>query len=473
MSINVRFAPSPTGNLHVGGLRTALYNYLYAKGQNGRIILRIEDTDQSREVDGVVNQLMSTLDIMKIQFDESPKYEGDCGPYFQSQRLDLYKQHIENLVDKGFAYPCFCSSSRLDDLRRKNQALKLSTKYDRHCLSLTKDEIREKSSTSSHVIRLKVPNSKPIIFNDLVRNKIQFNTAEIDDQILLKSDGFPTYHLANVVDDYHMGITHVIRGEEWLSSTPKHILLYNAFGWEVPQFAHVPLLLNPDKSKLSKRQGDVAVEDYLKKGTLPEALINFVALLGWNPGDNREIFSLDELMSEFSLERIHMSGAVFNQDKLSWMNNQYLKNLPLNKVVEYARPFITLAINTDDEKFNKVINFARHRVAYLTELDNEIRYFYNHDLSEHSDNKILNNESSQLLFRFWVNELSKKDAWTTILLEGLISKTNEELNIKGKDLFFPMRLAIYGECKGPDIPTIYNILGHNEIIARLNSVIKG
>lgn len=473
MSISVRFAPSPTGNLHVGGLRTALYNYLYAKGQNGRIILRIEDTDQSRKVDGAVNQLISAFNMMKIEFDEGPKNEGHYGPYFQSQRLDIYKKHIEELVDIGLAYPCFCDFSRLDGLRKKNQALKLATQYDRHCLSLTKDEIIEKSSTSSHVIRLKVPNSKPIIFNDIIRNEIKFNPEEIDDQILLKSDGFPTYHLANVIDDYYMGITHVIRGEEWLSSTPKHILLYNAFGWDVPQFAHVPLLLNPDKSKLSKRQGDVAVEDYLKKGTLPEALINFVALLGWNPGDNREIFSLDELISEFSLERIHMSGAVFNQEKLSWMNNQYLKNLPLHKVVEYAKPFISLDINTDDEKFNQVINFARNRVSYLTELDDEIRYFYNHDLNDHPDNKLLNNPSSQSLFRFWMNELSKKDTWTTILLENLISKTNDELNIKGKDLFFPMRLAIYGECKGPDIPTIYNILGHNEIMARLNSVIKG
>ena len=473
MSISVRFAPSPTGNLHVGGLRTALYNYLYAKGQNGRIVLRIEDTDQSRKVDGAVKKLMSAFDIMTLEFDESPKHEGDCGPYFQSQRLDIYKKYIEQLVDKGLAYPCFCSSDRLNALRKKNQKLKLATQYDRHCLSLTKDQIREKGSTASHVIRLKVPHSKPIIFNDIIRNKITFNAEEIDDQILLKSDGFPTYHLASVIDDYHMGITHVIRGEEWLSSTPKHILLYNAFGWDIPKFAHVPLLLNPDKSKLSKRQGDVAVEDYLKKGTLPEALINFVALLGWNPGDNREIFSLDELISEFSLERIHMSGAIFNQEKLSWMNSQYLKNLPLQEVIEYAKPFITLDISTDDEKFNQVIDFARNRISYLTELDDEIKYFYAHNLNEHSDRNILNNSASQLLFKFWVNELSKRDKWTPVLFKDLISKTNDELNIKGKDLFFPIRLAIYGECKGPDIPTIYNILGHNEFIARFNSVIKG
>ena len=473
MSISVRFAPSPTGYLHVGGLRTALYNYLYAKGENGRIVLRIEDTDQSRKVEGVVGQLMSAFDVMGIQFDESPKNEGECGPYFQSQRLNLYKKHVGELVDKGLAYPCFCSSKRLDTLRREKQALRLSTQYDRHCLSLTQDEIEEKSKSDPHVIRLKVPDSESITFNDTVRNDVTFNTEEIDDQVLLKSDGFPTYHLANVVDDYHMGITHVIRGEEWLSSMPKHILLYNAFGWDTPKFAHVPLLLNPDKSKLSKRQGDVAVEDYLKKGILPEALINFVALLGWNPGDDREIFSMDELISEFSLERIHMSGAVFNQEKLSWMNNQYLKELPLDEIVQYAKPFIILDINTNDEKFNRVINFARNRVSYLTELNDEIKYFYTHDLREHPDGDMLNNASSQALFKFWVDKLSTAVTWNPVTLKDLISKTNDELNIKGKDLFFPIRLAIYGECKGPDIPSIYNILGHDEIISRLNSVIKG
>jgi glutamyl-tRNA synthetase len=279
--------------------------------------------------------------------------------------------------------------------------------------------------------------------------------------------------LANVVDDHLMGITHVIRGEEWLSSTPKHILLYNAFGWDKPQFAHVPLLLNPDKSKLSKRQGDVAVEDYLNKGIIPEALINFVALLGWNPGDDREFFSMDELISEFSLERIHTSGAVFNQEKLSWMNSQYLKELSLDYIVEYAKPFITLDINTDNEKFNRAIEFARNRVSFLTEFENEIKYFYRLDLSQHPDGALLGEISSQSLFKFWVNELSKKDSWTPEAFKGLIAKTNDELGIKGKDLFFPLRLAIYGECKGPDIPSIYNILGRDEIINRLHSVIVG
>jgi glutamyl-tRNA synthetase len=457
----------------VGGLRTALYNYLYARSGKGKIILRIEDTDQSRKVSGAVEQLMSIFDNMGIYFDESPKDEGNYGPYFQSQRLDLYKKHVEELIDKGLAYPCFCSSKRLDALRKEKEGLKLSTKYDRHCLTLTEDDIAEQYKSKPNVIRLKVPDSESITFNDTVRNDVTFSTDEIDDQILLKSDGFPTYHLANVVDDYHMRITHVIRGEEWLSSTPKHILLYNAFGWETPQFAHVPLLLNPDKSKLSKRQGDVAVEDYLKKGILPDALINFVALLGWNPGDDREIFSMNELISEFSLERINISGAVFNQEKLSWMNSQYLKELSLDKIVEYAKPFITLDINTEDNKFNRAIDFARNRVSYLTEFDEEINYFYTHNVHNHPDADILSETSSQSLFKFWVDELSKKDTWTPETLKSLILKTNDKLGIKGKDLFFPIRLAIYGECKGPDIPSIYSILLRDEIIARLNSVIKG
>ncbi len=473
MNVKVRFAPSPTGFLHVGGLRTALYNYLYAKNKKGEILLRIEDTDQSRKVEGAADQLMAIFDKMGIQFNESPKNEGKSKPYFQSQRLELYKEYVNMLVDKGLAYHCFCSSDRLNKLRIQKNKQKLNSKYDRFCLNLAKNEIKEKINSTPFVIRLKVPNSSSIKFNDIVRNDVVFETNEIDDQILLKSDGFPTYHLANVVDDHLMGITHVIRGEEWLSSTPKHILLYKAFGWPLPQFAHVPLLLNPDKSKLSKRQGDVAVEDYIKKGVLPEALINFVALLGWNPGGKVELFSMKELISKFSLKRIHSSGAVFNQEKLSWMNSQYLKDIPLDRVVKHAKKFVTLDIDFNDKKFNQVIEFARTRISYLTELDEEIRCFYGDCTYDSSDKKILNKPSAQLLFKFWIKEFSANDSWSSQDIKSLILKTNEKLGISGKDLFIPIRLAVYGKCKGPDIPSIYNILGHNKTIARLNSVIKG
>ena len=272
--VRVRFAPSPTGYLHVGGLRTALYNYLFARHNNGKFILRVEDTDQNRYVEGAVENLIKTLKWVGLNYDEGPEVGGNFGPYFQSERLSIYKDHIDQLIEKGHAYPCFCSTERIQKLRAQQQSQKLQAKYDKHCLSLSKDEIKQKIADGEpYVIRLNVPANERIIIDDIVRGQVDFNSDIVDDQILIKSDGFPTYHLANVVDDHLMKITHVIRGEEWLSSTPKHVLLYDFFEWERPQFAHLPLLLNADKSKLSKRQGDVAVEDYQQKGYLKEALI--------------------------------------------------------------------------------------------------------------------------------------------------------------------------------------------------------
>ncbi len=302
----VRFAPSPTGYLHIGGLRTALYNYLFAKNQNGKIILRIEDTDRKRFVEGAIENLIDTLNWAGINFDEGPNIGGEFKPYLQSERLDIYKRLAEKLVFEDKAYYCFCTPERLEKLKEEQQKQKLpQTKYDKHCLHLSKSKIENNLNTKiPFVIRLNVHPDEKIIFNDVIRETVEFDTNNIDDQVLIKSDGYPTYHLANVVDDHLMEISHVIRGEEWLSSTPKHVILYEYFGWEKPVFAHLPLLLNPDKSKLSKRQGDVAVEDYREKGYLKEALINFVALLGWNYGDDKEFYEMDELIKKFSLERV-------------------------------------------------------------------------------------------------------------------------------------------------------------------------
>ncbi|GJQ21423.1 MAG: hypothetical protein HBSIN02_17780 [Bacteroidia bacterium] len=296
-SVRVRFAPSPTGYLHVGGLRTALYNYLFARRNNGTFVLRIEDTDQSRKVEGAVENLIETLRWAGIEYDEGPGREGDCGPYTQSQRLAIYEEHARKLIDTGHAYYCFCSPERLEQVRQKQIAMKLPPAYDRHCRDLPIDAVRRRREAGeATVIRMKVPVGGETTFEDLIRGTVTIAHKVLDDQVIVKSDGFPTYHLAVVVDDHLMNISHVIRGEEWLPSTPKHIMLYQYFGWEVPRFAHLPLLLNPDKTKLSKRQGDVAVEDYRKKGYLKEAIINFVAFLGWNPGDEREIFTLEQLI---------------------------------------------------------------------------------------------------------------------------------------------------------------------------------
>lgn len=317
--IKTRFAPSPTGFLHVGGLRTALYSYLFAKQAGGKIILRIEDTDQKRQVEEAEKNLIKTLDWAGLHFDEGPQGGGENGPYRQSERTELYQRYAEELIKREKAYYCFCTEERLEELRQKQEASKLPTGYDGHCRNLTGAEIKQKRDENiPSVIRLKVPKEELIIFDDSVRGKVKFASQTIDDQILLKSDQFPTYHLANVVDDHLMGITHVIRGEEWLPSTPKHILLYEAFDWEIPTFAHLPLLLNEDRSKLSKRQGHVAVEDYREEGFEKEELINFIAFLGWNPGGTREIYSLEELIEAFDLSKVQKAGAIFNLEKLSW-----------------------------------------------------------------------------------------------------------------------------------------------------------
>lgn len=341
MTVIVRFAPSPTGYLHVGGHRTALYNYLFARKHGGRFILRIEDTDQSRYVEGAVENLVKSLRAMGLDWDAGPDKEDEKGPYYQSQRLEIYQREIHRLISTGKAYRCFCSSERLAELRERQLAAGESPGYDGRCRHLDPQEAEKRALKEPHVIRMRVPDDGAMTFHDVIRGEITVEFSRVDDQVLMKSDGFPTYHFANVVDDHYMGVTHVIRGEEWLPSLPKHLLLYDDLGWEAPVFAHLPLLLNPDKSKLSKRQGDVAVEDYLAKGYLPQALNNFLALLGWNPGDNREIFSMDELIERFSLDRVNKAGAVFNTEKLDWMNHQYIQAMEDADYLKEARKWLS------------------------------------------------------------------------------------------------------------------------------------
>ncbi|MBC8198053.1 MAG: glutamate--tRNA ligase [Candidatus Marinimicrobia bacterium] len=471
MSIKVRFAPSPTGYLHVGGLRTALYNYLYAKKNDGKIILRIEDTDQSRKVEGAVENLISTFKNIGIEFDEGPSQGGDFGPYFQSQRLDIYKDYIQKLILNKSAYPCFCSSDRLTKIREKQSENKEPIKYDRHCLSLADSEINSRMNNEKYVIRLKIPNEGEVIFYDQVRGKVSIECKEIDDQVLIKTDGFPTYHFANVVDDYLMGITHVMRGEEWLPSTPKHVLLYQAFDWKLPKFIHLPLLLNPDKSKLSKRQGDVAVEDYLSKGYLSETLINFVGLLGWHPKDDREIFNLDELINEFSIKRVQKSGAVFDKEKLNWMNGQYLKEMKISTILNRVVPiFEDAGIDiSDTRKFSAVVENARQRVSTLPEMIEHSIPFYSEINFIEEDKLILTSESSQKVFKVLSDKLLNSNDLQEINIKQYIKEAGIETNVKGKDLFLPIRLVLFGEKHGPDIALIISILGKKESIKRLTN----
>ena len=378
----VRFAPSPTGFLHVGGLRTALYNFLYARKNSGVFVLRIEDTDRSRAVEGAAKNLLEVLQWAGLVPDEGPNRPGSYGPYVQSERLHLYRDSIEKLLASGSAYRCFCSPERLDEMRKAQEKQKLPfIKYDRRCLALSREEIEGNLRRGlPHVVRMRVPEGEPVGFRDMIHGDLSFAAEQIDDQVLMKSDGYPTYHFANVVDDHTMEISHVIRGEEWLPSTPKHVLLYRFFGWEPPVFAHLPLLLNPDRSKLSKRQGDVAVEDFRAKGYLSEALINFVALLGWNPGTTQELFSLEELVGLFSLEQVNRSGAIFNLEKLTWLNFQHLRKRPESDVLAMlkealkASPFA--ATQPDDAYLLSVIRAMRERVTFVRDFFEKSPYFF-------------------------------------------------------------------------------------------------
>ncbi len=477
--VRVRFAPSPTGYIHVGSLRTALFNYLFARHNNGKFILRIEDTDQSRYVDGAVENLIKSLNILGIEYDEGPDKKGDYGPYFQSQRLDIYKKHAMELIEKDMAYYAFETPEELEEMKRLAHLEGRVTAYDRRARNLTHEEIQKYlNENKPYVIRLKVPLGEEIKFNDLVKGTIKINTDHIDDQVLLKSDGFPTYHLANVVDDHLMGITHIIRGEEWITSVPKHVILYNAFNWEVPEMAHVPLLLNPDKTKLSKRQGDVAVEDYLRKGYLVEALNNFMALLGWNPGEGEtsEIFSMNELIEKFSLSHVQVHGAVFNIEKLNWMNNEYIKSYDLDKLLDLSIPFFERdGFDTSDKSFlKKVLSTIRVYLNKLDEIGDQARLFFQNEIKIESADSVslLQNENTKIVFEQIIIKLQGLKDINPDDFKQVMKDVSNETGIKGKDLFKPLRIALTGSESGPELPMLVNVYGSEKTIKFLRDALK-
>ncbi len=476
-NVRVRFAPSPTGYLHVGGLRTALYNYLFARKNHGKFILRIEDTDRSRYVEGAVENLINSLKWVGIDYDEGPDVGGDYGPYFQSRRLELYHKYALELIKNKRAYYAFDTPERLKELREYQQKNKLQPKYDKRDLYLTEEEIREKlAAKEPYVIRLNVPAGEKVVVEDAIRGRVEFSTDIIDDQILIKSDGYPTYHLANVVDDHLMGITHVIRGEEWLSSVPKHLLLYEYLGWKPPVFAHLPLLLNPDRSKLSKRQGDVAVEDYRRKGYLKEALVNFVALLGWNAGDDREFYLMEDLINSFSLEGVNKSGAVFNIEKLNWLNGEHIRAktdeelLPLVKEEFEKSEFKDLKIT--DEYLLKVIRSMKERVTFIHEFIDNCKYFFRKP--ESYDEKIIKKrwkkETPENL-KILIEEFEKLQNPDKEDFEFTLRSVAERLGVGAGKLIHPVRLALSGVGKGPGIFDLLEIIGKEESIARIKTAI--
>jgi glutamyl-tRNA synthetase len=476
-NVRVRFAPSPTGFVHIGSLRTALYNFLFAQKNKADFVLRIEDTDQKRFVEGALENLLETLEWAGISYDE--------GPIKQSERLEIYKKYASELVKKGYAYYCFCEPERLEEMRKDQQALKKPPIYDRYCLrNVTDEEINKNlKNNCKFTIRLKIPENETVEFEDMVRGKVSFNTNLLDDQVLLKSDGFPTYHLAVVVDDHEMGITHVIRGEEWLPSTPKHILLYKYFGWEIPKFAHLPLLLNEDRSKLSKRQGDVAVEDYIKKGYLKEAIINFVALLGWNPGkgETQEIFTTEELIKKFDLANVHKGGAVFDIKKLDWMNSEWIKKLSIDELYQWSLEFwkekdFYNSANIEkksEEYLKKVLAVERDRLSKLSEVGECNKFFfsdieYEKELlkwKEMSGDDIKKSLGKSLDI---LTNISDTD-WTLQKIEKTLL---EAAGDKKGDLLWPLRASLTGEKKSPSPFEVAWVLGKEESIKRIQKAIS-
>lgn len=474
--VRVRFAPSPTGYLHIGGLRTALYNYLFARHHNGKFILRIEDTDQSRKAEGAVENLIEILDWAGITYDEGPNRDGGVGPYIQSQRLALYRKYAASLIEHDHAYYCFCSPERLEEVRKKQMAMKLSLAYDRHCRVLAREESeRRVAAGEKHVIRMKVPENGDMTFDDTIRGKVTIANKVLDDQVIIKSDGYPTYHLGVVVDDHLMGISHVIRGEEWLSSTPKHVLLYQYLGWDLPVFAHLPLLLNPDKSKLSKRQGDVAVEEYRAKGYLKEAIVNFIAFLGWNPGDEREIFSLEELTRDFTLDRVGKSGAIFNIEKLNWLNQQHLRLKTNEELALHLKPLLQakgLAVSSD-EYLQRVVGLLKERLTFAKDFLEYSDYFFT-DPKTYDTGGIGKNWESATNDRLMqlADRLERLADFTHGSIEENVRQYSEELGVKPSKLIHPTRLALSGKQVGPGLFEMMEVLGKDVVVRRLRYAAK-
>lgn len=478
MSVRVRFAPSPTGYLHVGGLRTALYNFLFARRHGGTLVLRIEDTDRTRFVEGAQENLIASLRWAGIEFDESPEKGGAFGPYIQSERFDLYRQYAQELLDRDAAYYAFDTAEELDAMRERMQKAGIAPRYDRTVMrnQYTAGEAETKrllDEGAPRVIRMKVPLAGEIKFDDLVRGTITVPARDVDDQILLKSDNFPTYHLANIVDDHLMQITHVIRGEEWLPSTPKHALLYDALGWERPAFAHLPLLLNPDKSKLSKRQGDVAVEDYREKGYFKEALVNFVALLGWNPSADREIFTMQELIDSFSLEKVNKAGAVFDVQKLEWMTGEYLRAFPLDRLLEEFRPIAAAHnISASDEYLKATIELVRERVHRLVEIPDFAPYMFAAPTEFDAEYKA----------KFWTTELAAPmaalkevlaaDAFTADSINAVTKEFAKERGLKQGVVMNVLRLMVTGRSVGASMVHTMAVLGKDESLRRVETFLE-
>lgn len=473
IKIRTRYAPSPTGRMHVGNLRTALYAYLIAKHSDGDFLLRIEDTDRERYVEGAIEIIYNTLKYTGLIHDEGPDKDGGVGPYVQSERQasGIYLEYAKKLVEKKEAYYCFCDAKRLESLKSDVNGESLM-KYDKHCLHLTEEEIKEKlDSGMPYVIRQNNPIEGKTSFYDEIYGEISVDNSELDDMVLIKSDGYPTYNFANVVDDHLMGITHVVRGNEYLSSSPKYNRLYNAFGWEVPVYVHCPLITDENHKKLSKRSGHSSFEDLLEQGYISEAIINYVALLGWSPEDDKEIFTLDELIKEFNYKNISKSPAVFDMVKLSWLNGEYLKAMDNDKFFDLALPYIKEVIKKDLD-LKKIAGMVKTRIETLLDIKEHIDFFesmQDYDISMYTHKKMKTNEESSLkVLQEVLPLLQEQEDYSNDALYSLLAKYVADTGVKTGFVMWPIRTALSGKLSTPAGATeIMEILGKDESLRRI------
>lgn len=489
MTVKTRFAPSPTGYLHIGSLRTVLYNYLYAKQKSGQFMLRVEDTDRTRLVDDSIDNMLKILEKFGMTPDEWPNSDLGNWPYVQSERLDIYQKYVKELIKKEKAYYCFCSSKRLTELRTQQQELWIPTKYDQNCRFLTKEETQTKlDSWEKFTVRLKVPKDTNIEFRDAVKWKISVPSKDVDDQVLLKTDWFPTYHFAVVVDDYLMKVTDIIRWDEWIPSTPKHVLIYRAFGWEIPIISHIPPLIWANKKKLSKRDWDVAVEQYLEKGYLIEAIINYLALLGWNPKTTEEFFSIEELVERFDLKTVHKAWAFFDVERLDFFNTHYLKEMDISELyekfkkylLEYDKDFLETISKFNDEYNKKILSELNTRIKKFDELKELTTYFYfeaklpkdelilNPKMKLENSNDVIKALNITLtILKQKEGEFENVDDMKPIFIEQI-----KEAEMKNWQVLWPTRCALSWEKFSPGAFEMIYILWKEESIKRIEKVIN-
>ena len=487
MTVKTRFAPSPTGYLHIWSLRTVLYNYLYAKQKWGKFMLRVEDTDRTRLVEDSIDNMLKILEKFGMTPDEWPNKDWGNWPYIQSKRLDIYHKYIKELIEKDKAYYCFCTPERLTELREEQQALKLPTKYDGHCRFLSEEEIQEKLNAKiPYTVRLKVPKDEIVEFRDAVKWKISIPSKDVDDQVLLKTDGFPTYHFAVVIDDYLMKVTDIIRWDEWIPSTPKHVLIYRAFGWEIPNISHIPPLIWANKKKLSKRDWDVAVEQYLEKGYLIEAIINYLALLGWNPKTTEEFFSMSELIERFDLSSVHKAGAYFDIERLDFFNAHYLKNIEIKELYkkfkqylkEYDSEFLEKISNYSDEYNIKILDELKTRIKKFDEFKEFTTYFYweysfpDDDLILNPKMKLENREDVEKALNISLDILENENFENIDDLKNLFIEKIKKAEMKNGQVLWPTRCVLSWEKFSPGAFEMIYILWKEESISRIKKYLS-